>query len=947
MPVCDRLPLNAAEPSGRCRSERGQGLVELLIALTLLSVVITTLVASFGSSISSLEHTGSEDTAITLADRQLETYRSMPFNCVPTTLTGTPPANCQSFTGFPNPYAASQTVSGADAPDHRSYLVTTSVSSAGGETRLTVNVALSSGGASLARESSEFSAAGSQTDAVSTNTPTALVFTTSAPTVAAGGTSSVITVQRRDSSGNPTTSGTTNISLSSSSSGGAFRDSTNSTTITAISIPSGSTSVSFLYTDTTAGSATITAADIARVLTSATEDVTVTAGTVAQLAVTGYPVSTSAGTSHSFIVTAEDVFGNLVSSYSDMVSFTATNDAQAVLPPNTALTGGIGSFNATFKTISGGTKTLTATDTANHAITGSESGITVTAAAPASLQLAATTTTPAAGTADSLTITAYDSLGNVATSYTGSKTLTFSGASTIGAYQPTVTSSAGSAVSFGSATTITFTNGVATVSGSSNGAMTLYKAGAATIAVTDGSISSNGLGVTASAGAVNHFGVVAPATATAGTAFSTTVLTAVDLYGNTVTSYTGSHTIAWSGAATSPSPSSTAPSYPATAVTFASGVATTTLTATLYSVAGPNVLTATATSPSLTGSSASIALSSGSADHLAVGAPASATAGTAFSTVTLAAHDLWDNIATSYTGSHTIAWSGAATSPSPSSTAPSYPATAVTFTSGAATTTLTATLYSTAGPNKLTASATSPALTGSSGTIAVAAGAADHFALGAPTTATAGTAFATVTLATHDQWDNIVTSYTGGHTIAWSGATTSPNNNAPVYPTTSVSFTNGASTTTLSATLFAAGSNSLTAAATSPTVTGTATISVNAGAPYGLAYSGSSIACNGGLTVNVGNGGTWTSSVSVADRYGNPVVNSLGNAITVGVAQSPTGTGTLTVPSPYTIASGSAQTSSSFSFKASKGNPPTVTLTATASGSGTTGWTTATCLVAR
>ena len=58
------------------------------------------------------------------------------------------------------------------------------------------------------------------------------------------------------------------------------------------------------------------------------------------------------------------------------------------------------------------------------------------------LALTAATTTPAAGDADNLTITARDVYGNIATAYTGSKSLTFSGAATSpGANKPTVANS--------------------------------------------------------------------------------------------------------------------------------------------------------------------------------------------------------------------------------------------------------------------------------------------------------------------------------------------------------------------------------------------------------------------------------------------------------------------------------------------------------------------------
>jgi hypothetical protein len=122
---------------------------------------------------------------------------------------------------------------------------------------------------------------------------------------------------------------------------------------------------------------------------------------------------------------------------------------------------------------------------------------------PASeLVLEAATTTPEAGEADNLTITARDAQGNTATSYTGSHNLSFGpiADSPSGAHA-TVTSSAGTATNFGTATAIVFTEGIATVSGGKNGAMTLVKAGSTSITVSDGSIANGaGLAITVSPG---------------------------------------------------------------------------------------------------------------------------------------------------------------------------------------------------------------------------------------------------------------------------------------------------------------------------------------------------------------------------------------------------------------------------------------------------------------
>jgi hypothetical protein len=116
--------------------------------------------------------------------------------------------------------------------------------------------------------------------------------------------------------------------------------------------------------------------------------------------------------------------------------------------------------------------------------------------------LEAQTTTPTAGAADNLTITAKDSLGNTATSYSGSHNLSFGPVadSPSGAHA-TVSNSSGTQTNFGTATAIAFSEGIASVSGANNGVMTLVKAGSVSITVSDGSISNGaGLAVTVSPG---------------------------------------------------------------------------------------------------------------------------------------------------------------------------------------------------------------------------------------------------------------------------------------------------------------------------------------------------------------------------------------------------------------------------------------------------------------
>ncbi len=92
-------------------------------------------------------------------------------------------------------------------------------------------------------------------------------------------------------------------------------------------------------------------------------------------------------------------------------------------------------YNASASTL------LTATDSGGS--TGSTPAFVVAPASLSKLSLSAATTTPAAGAANSLTIKAIDAHGNTVTAYGGSHTLTFSGASVIGANAPTVSDLSG------------------------------------------------------------------------------------------------------------------------------------------------------------------------------------------------------------------------------------------------------------------------------------------------------------------------------------------------------------------------------------------------------------------------------------------------------------------------------------------------------------------------
>lgn len=142
-------------------------------------------------------------------------------------------------------------------------------------------------------------------------------------------------------------------------------------------------------------------------------------------------------------------------------------------------------------------------------------------------------------------------------------------------------------------------------------------------------------------GQATSFSVTAPASTPAGSPFSVT-LTAQDGNGNTATSYTGTHSLTFSGLANSPN--GTAPTY-ANSANFANGVATgVPITAVDAQTASLGV-----TDGAISGSSANITITPLAAVKFNLSNPGKQSVGVPFQ-VTATAVDSLGNTATSYTG---------------------------------------------------------------------------------------------------------------------------------------------------------------------------------------------------------------------------------------------------------------------------------------------------------
>jgi Fibronectin type III domain len=396
--------------------------------------------------------------------------------------------------------------------------------------------------------------------------------------------------------------------------------------------------------------------------------------------------------------------------------------------------------------------------------------------------------------------------GTVDTTYTGSKTIGWSGLSN---------SPLGQAPSYPSGS-LTFVNGVAALSGPGS-SFTDFEAGSSVLTATDTAATTvtGQAPLTVQPATASSFILPTPSAQRAGTAFGES-LTAVDAYGNTASGFGGAQAITFSGPTASPD--GTAASYPAS-VSFTAGVGTASIT-----LPDAETTTLTASQGTIAGTSGAFTVNAAGAATFALPTPSRQSAGTAFDE-TITAVDAYGNTAGGFGGVQAITFGGP--SGSPDGTSPSYPD-SVTFTDGVGTASIT--LFD-AGNTTLTAS--QGTIAGASGSFPVNAAGADTFVLPTPSTQNAGTAF-DETITAVDAYGNTASGWTpGARCVTISGPSASPDAATPIYPAaggcpegdSSLTF-DASDQATASITLFDAGTTALTA--TAGAITGTsATFTVN------------------------------------------------------------------------------------------------------------------------
>jgi hypothetical protein len=168
----------------------------------------------------------------------------------------------------------------------------------------------------------------------------------------------------------------------------------------------------------TVGTQSVTVTDTADAALTARFEVDVASAGAASLTLEGLPAEVVAGTAREFVITARDRYGNIASGYRGTVRFTS-GDARATLPEDYAFIeadAGQHRFRVTLATADA--QSITVTDTADAAVTGTAS--TRVLPGPASrMELTLSTNTVTAGEPMSATVTVFDAFDNRASGYRG------------------------------------------------------------------------------------------------------------------------------------------------------------------------------------------------------------------------------------------------------------------------------------------------------------------------------------------------------------------------------------------------------------------------------------------------------------------------------------------------------------------------------------------------
>jgi hypothetical protein len=487
-------------------------------------------------------------------------------------------------------------------------------------------------------------------------------------------------------------------------------------------------------------------------------------------------------------------------------------------------------------------------------------------------------------------------------------------------------------------------------------------------------------------GATAYFTVSATATSIVANGTSNLSITARDENGATVTTYTGSHSIVFSGAnaaasGTKPTvtnSSGTATNFgSATALTFTTGVSTVNNTtkngqARLYQAGTANIV---ATESSITTPEpVAIAVSATTASKYVLAAATTTPVAGVGDDLTITAQDAYGNLATTYSGAHSLVFSTTASATSPAGNVPTVSdssgadvafgaATTIEFSAGIAKASEgdggEMTLYKTVSTPVKAAEGTTVTTPTALTAVVAAAPAAKLILTSSTPTPVAATGFNLTTTA-QDAYGNTATSYAGAKNVTFAGATASPAGTLPTVVTsggvatnfgtaTALNFVNGVATPASSKNGYTKLNKVETASvtATDGTISTVAPLSlpVSIGAANRVALlevtatpGTVSTACYFTCPITgLGNSGTVKAKAAITDSVGN-ILSNLAKTITV----TATAGGTVTGSPLATPESGLAISATEFTYKSPASGNFSHTITAAS-----TGYTSATSAVSK
>ncbi len=543
-------------------------------------------------------------------------------------------------------------------------------------------------------------------------------------------------------------------------------------------------------------------------MTDSTGTITVNPGAAKNFVIV-VPTTAQVGTNFTNVqITANDQYGNLATEYTGSQTLTLSgpgNGPESGTPTSSvtaSFTSGQASSTSAITLVKAETVKITLTQ---GLVSGQSSDVAVSAGDPAHLHAVSPTPVTAGVSFNLTSITAHDAYGNVATAYSGSKTIAYTGP---------VTSSSGDSPIY--TASVDFTSGVSTTTLVTS----LFTRETVIIHLDDGTINgdSNSIAVNASdtAASIEYISGNNQTAAVNSALPSPLVVAVKDNYGNLKDGYSVTFVVTGGDGQVSSSTATTASNGRAQVIW------------TIGSSTGSGFNEAQAQASGLTGSPI-VFNAEGTplaASLLDITTPSEVTAGVPFN-ITIKAIDALGNTVTTFTGSQTVSYSGPHSSPD--GTAPSY-TNIVEFTNGT-NNVVSTTLYN---AETVTLSANIGSLNGDSLPITVKAASESEFSLLAPSTATVNLPFVVSSMRALDEYGNIATTYDGSKAVSYSGPGDSSSGNHPSY-TTSVTFNNGVATTQLDTTLVKAETTKITA--TSGSVSGTSnSIKVIYAEPYVLTY---------------------------------------------------------------------------------------------------------------